>query len=51
MGVTVEWKEKNKSEHHLCVLYFASSTYKKKVYFILYLTQYKTPLIIPKKEY
>jgi hypothetical protein len=49
MGVTVEWKEKNKSEHHLCMLYFVSSICMAKVYFILYSSQYKTPLIIPEK--
>jgi hypothetical protein len=43
MGVTMEWKEENKSEHHLFVLYFVCSIYMAKVYFILYFTQYKTP--------
>jgi hypothetical protein len=51
MGITVEWKEKNKSEHHLCVLYFVSSIYMAKVYSILYFPQYKTPIIIPEIEY
>jgi hypothetical protein len=51
MGVTVEWKVKNKSEH-LYVLYFVCSIYMAKVCFILYFTQYNTPSpIIPEKEY